>query len=451
MAALSLIDFEIFPSQYSQNGSGEKCCWLGGRPGSNKNRITLETYQTDAIAGHQNPEWGFHLLSTGNSDEYRLKYVKMSEPLKEWFGVVLEAGKLVLHEYKDGDIFTVKKLGAYYTLQASGGYVECESGSTGQATDIQIWNSTPPTAAQVATYSDIPEESFRLLWKFVKLAHMAGRNWISKIDPSRIHQTIDRLFIPGTHDSGTEQNTQFNQTQFHTTAEQSAMGVRYFDLRVAKDWQLYHGSNSTITLKEVVRALVDHIDSHPSEFFILQITPEDAASFSTRLYAYLCTVDTHFFDKYAYLGSAMPSIHAAKGKIIFFARGYQPMQHGMPQFQFEQAVEWKDNTEGSHATTKPFPAAGLRMYVQDCYSGAGDSYKFDSCITPTLDKMFKADTSHWYINFTSVANKYPIDSAARINPWVANQLMWTESAPAGVLAIDDARPGSIANIIALNY
>ena len=54
-----MIDFQIFPSRYEQNKAGEKCCWMGGRQPAN-NSVTLEPYQTDAIKGHTNPEWGFH-------------------------------------------------------------------------------------------------------------------------------------------------------------------------------------------------------------------------------------------------------------------------------------------------------------------------------------------------------------------------------------------------------
>src|SRR6185436_11930243 len=217
MSNLAMIDFQIFPSQYEQNGDGEKCCWIGGRESSGK--VTLQPYQTDAISGHSNPTWGFHLLSVGGPliGLYRLKYVKMSAPDKYWYGVTVDNGKLVLTKFKEGIHFSVKKLGEYYTLRYDEKYVECGNGNLGQNTDIQVWDITPPTKDQVSDYNTIPSESFRILWKFVKMDHMSGRDWITKLSATnRSTLTIDRLFIPGGHDSGTEKNTQWYQTQFHT-------------------------------------------------------------------------------------------------------------------------------------------------------------------------------------------------------------------------------------------
>jgi hypothetical protein len=446
---ISMINFQIFPSQYEQNGNGEKCCWLGGRDSSDKSGITLEPYQTDAINGYSNPEWGFHLLSTGQPDEYKLKYVKMSDPSGYWYGVSVDNGKLILLQWKEGVLFIVKKLGEYYTLQYKGEHVECENGNLGKSTTIQVYNITPPTPDQVANYNDIPSGSFRILWKFIKMEYISGRDWIAKLRATGYDKTIDRLFIPGTHDSGTEKNTQWYQTQFHTIPEQAAMGVRYFDLRVAKNWEIYHEkSYSGIYLKYVVDSVVDHLTNCPEEFFIIQITPEEPTGFSANLFSYLQTNCPSVFS-HVYTNTDMPKLSDAKGKIIFFARYYTPVNNGAT-FK-EYAIDWADNTQGSRATIIPFPFTNV--YVQDHYKRPGDSDKFDNYIKPILYKrMFPGNDTEWIINFTSVSNaSYPIHAAERINPWVANLLMWTKPSPTGILMIDDARVGNVANIIALNF
>jgi hypothetical protein len=456
MSNLNMIDFQIFPSRYEQDGDGYKCCWLGGRDPSNNTEISLQPYRTDAISGNSNPDWGFHIGSTGRPDEYHLKYVKMSAPLDYWYGVGVNGGKLSLKKWKEDTVFIVKKIGQYYTLEYGGKHAECENGNLGKNTTIDLWNITPPTAQQVSVYNNIPSDSFRILWKFIKMNHIGGRDWLTKLGATgRKSVTLDRLFIPGTHDSGTEKNTGPNQTQFLTITEQAAIGIRYFDLRVGDDWQLYHGANSGIYLKDVVKTVVDHVNAHQGEFFFLQITAERPSGFSSRLIHYLiancsgnatsnCDVFPH-----VYLSATIPKLEDAAGKIFFFAR-YHPVPYNEPNYPFkEYEINWQDNTGGSNAS--PNPLAGAQVYVQDRYQFSGDSSKFDDYIKPALyNKMFNRN-SDWTINFTSVANKFPIDSAEAINPWVANLLMWAAPKPCGIMMIDDARAGNVANIIASNF
>jgi hypothetical protein len=450
MSDLTMINFQIFPSQYEQNSDGEKCCWLGGKGNIDEQTVpvTLQPYQTSAIKEHSDPEWGFHLLSAGQPDLYRLKYVKMSDPLKDWYGVSVVNGKITLKRYTEDTHFTVKKLGAYYTMEYAGEHVECEDGYLGKSTDIQLWETTPPSQLQIDNYNTIPSDKFRVLWKFVKMEHISGPDWMTRLGKTtRNSLTIDRLFIPGAHDSGTEENSQWYQTQFQTIEEQAAMGIRYFDLRVADNWDIYHGMSSDIKLEYVVNTVINHLNSNPDEFFILQITPETAINFSTRLYDYLNLKTPSVFN-HVYMDQAIPTLDNAKGKIFFFARMYTPVAQS--NFK-EHPINWIDNTGGSTATDKPF--ASPDVYVQDAYKMYTDSTKFDNYIKPTLlNHMFTGNDTEWIINFTSVANaNYPIHAAEDINPWVANLLMWTKPFPTGVLMIDDARVGNVANIIALNF
>jgi hypothetical protein len=448
MNNLSLTDFQIFPSQYEEDGDGNKCCWLGGYQPSDNAEISLQPYKTDAISGNTNPKWGFHMGATGKPDEYRLKYVLMSDPLGQWHGVAVNDGKLVLKHWKEGDVFIVKKIGQYYTVEYSGKHAECENGNLGKNTTIDLWNITPPTPQQVLVYNNIPAGSFRILWKFVKMDQMSGRDWLTRLNAAgRNKDKLDRLFIPGTHDSGTEENTQWLRTQCHTIAEQAAMGVRYFDLRVADNWKIYHNtSNSGIYLDYVVNTVVDHFKSHRDEFFFLQITPQTATGFSQRLFDYLGKYCTDVFA-HIYLPDTMPTLEDAKGKVFFFAR-YQPDVVD-PKFK-EHQIEWQDNISGGNASINPFNSP--QVYVQDRYDNESNDDKFKKYIVPTLDnKMFKGVTD-WVINFTSVSNAaYPVYSSGNINPKVANLLMWAAPEPCGLLVMDYARVGSVANIIALNF
>jgi hypothetical protein len=446
-----MINFQIFPSQYEENGDGEKCCWLGGQLPTQQdlNNVQLRPYQTDAIPGRPNPDWGFHLLDVpGEPEKYRLKYVKMSDPDHWWYGVTVnEQGQLVLQE-TEGVHFIVRKLGAYYTLEYNGRFVESENGNLGATTLIKTGDSPPPPP--VTQYDAIPKTTFRVLWKFIKMDHMSGREWQTKLLAIDKDLTIDKIFFPGTHDSGTEGNKVVSdRCQYHTIPEQCAMGVRYFDLRVADDWDIYHGLDSGINLKDVLDAVIDHLKNHGEEFFILQVTPETSADFSKRLNQYLIDNFDLFINNYAYTTSVLPTLDTAKGKIIFFARGYEPIVHDDSGLQYEYHIGWEDNIPGGYSSSDPFPH--INVWVQDRYDLVPDSTKFDEYVNPALKKMFVKDHNNWIINFCSVANGGPLGSSEDINPWVANRLMWTPSQPTGLLMLDGARVGSIANIIALNF
>ncbi|MFA6058421.1 MAG: phosphatidylinositol-specific phospholipase C domain-containing protein [Taibaiella sp.] len=451
MSDHAMINFQIFPSQYEENGDGEKCCWLGGQLPTQQdlNNVQLRPYQTDAIPGRPNPDWGFHLLDVpGEPEKYRLKYVKMSDPDHWWYGVTVnEQGQLVLQE-TEGVHFIVRKLGAYYTLEYNGRFVESENGNLGATTLIKTGDSPPPPP--VTQYDAIPKTTFRVLWKFIKMDHMSGREWQTKLLAIDKDLTIDKIFFPGTHDSGTEGNKVVSdRCQYHTIPEQCAMGVRYFDLRVADDWDIYHGLDSGINLKDVLDAVIDHLKNHGEEFFILQVTPETSADFSKRLNQYLIDNFDLFINNYAYTTSVLPTLDTAKGKIIFFARGYEPIVHDDSGLQYEYHIGWEDNIPGGYSSSDPFPH--INVWVQDRYDLVPDSTKFDEYVNPALKKMFVKDHNNWIINFCSVANGGPLGSSEDINPWVANRLMWTPSQPTGLLMLDGARVGSIANIIALNF
>lgn len=457
MSDHAMINFQIFPSQYEENGDGEKCCWLGGQPPTQDLLAQLKPYQTDAIPGRPNPDWGFHLLDApGEPGKYRLKYVLMSDPNKWWYGVTVNGqGQLVL-QATEGIHFTVKKLGAYYTLEYNGQFVESDNGNLGATTLIKTGTTTPPSLLAMSAYHTIPETTFRVLWKFIKMDHMSGREWQTKLLAIDKDLTIDKIFFPGTHDSGTEGNTTVtDRCQYHTIPEQCAMGVRYFDLRVADDWDIYHGianggGDSGINLKDVLDAVIDHLKHHGEEFFILQVSPETSTGFAQRLNQYLIDNFQLFINNYAYTTGVLPTLDTAKGKIIFFARGYDPIVHDDSGLQYQYHIDWTDNIPGGYSSSDPFPH--INAWIQDRYNlVVQDSTKFEEYVNPALKKMFVKNHNNWIINFCSVANGGPLGSSKYINPRVANRLMWTPSQPTGLLMLDGARVGSIANIIALNF
>jgi len=121
-------------------------------------------------------------------------------------------------------------------------------------------------------------------------------NWMSYLDGDL---RLNRINIPGTHDSGTFGMTsigieQAGKTQDYDITEQLERGIRYFDLRIARydiekgkyDLRIVHGEGvkaaygfekdgSILTLVKVFKHFTDFLEEHGKETIIAHIKVED--------------------------------------------------------------------------------------------------------------------------------------------------------------------------------
>ncbi len=93
--------------------------------------------------------------------------------------------------------------------------------------------------------------------------------WMSYIDQT---VTLNKVIMPGSHDSGCNGMMAQAMTQGHDIADQLKGGVRYFDTRVTykgNDLVIYHGPVKGQSFLKVLDEHRAFIDAHPSEFVIL--------------------------------------------------------------------------------------------------------------------------------------------------------------------------------------
>ena len=83
---------------------------------------------------------------------------------------------------------------------------------------------------------------------------------------------INKIAIPGSHDAATAGVMWMAETQSYTIEEQLQCGARYFDLRVHKkdgQYKIFHSVIDGTDFIPILKTLSDFIESHPSEFLIL--------------------------------------------------------------------------------------------------------------------------------------------------------------------------------------
>jgi hypothetical protein len=109
--------------------------------------------------------------------------------------------------------------------------------------------------------------------------------------PEFEHININRLLVPGSHDSGTSQMSSFARTQSLTIREQLEQGIRYLDIRPRvhdSTYYVHHGEtgpdgsadlghystnlnpDDTANDKYIFKQIRDFLKSHPKEILILK-------------------------------------------------------------------------------------------------------------------------------------------------------------------------------------
>ena len=219
-------------------------------------------------------------------------------------------------------------------------------------------------------------------------AYAGGNNWMSGLADSL---SLSQLSIPGTHDSGAlyEPLSGTAKCQDLGITEQLVAGVRFLDIRcchVNNAFKIHHGVvDQRTTFDDVVNALAAFLKKEPRECVIMSVKEEYTSSGDTRSFE-----DT--FDAYAaknpalwYLGSSVPTLGRARGKIVLFRRfGATKSPYGI------DASVWPDSTT--------FTNGPLR--VQDDYQVSDTDAKWND-ILQVLNEAKSGPVNTLYLNFTS--------------------------------------------------
>ncbi|HWU11172.1 MAG TPA: phosphatidylinositol-specific phospholipase C [Streptomyces sp.] len=135
---------------------------------------------------------------------------------------------------------------------------------------------------------------------------------------------LQRLTIPGTHNSGARHGGPWTECQNTTVAEQLDSGVRFLDVRcrISGDaFAIHHGASyQHLNFDDVLTACRDFLARRPSETVLMRVkqeySEESDAAFRRIFDLYL---DGKGWRPLLHLGSTLPDLGGARGKVVLLA------------------------------------------------------------------------------------------------------------------------------------
>jgi len=275
-------------------------------------------------------------------------------------------------------------------------------------------------------------------------------NWMSFLPDS---MSVDRLSIPGTHDSGAQYEPVSGtaKTQDLSIADQLLAGVRFLDIR-CRHYQdafvIHHGSvYQHLNFDDVLNACKQFLQAHPSETIVMSVKEEYDAAENTLTFQ-------EEFDQYVqqdpgvwYLASGIPTLGAARGKIVLFRRFSYPTAKGI-----DASHNWGDKA------TFTIDNGTYTVQVQDEYEVSDNNAKY-SAITNLFQQALQnnAEQQQLFVNFTSgyqnilwVIPNIPNVSNV-INPKVADYFTNAQSGRYGIIPMDFITGDIAWKIIQTNF
>ncbi|MEV5683126.1 phosphatidylinositol-specific phospholipase C [Streptomyces sp. NPDC052164] len=147
------------------------------------------------------------------------------------------------------------------------------------------------------------------------------QDWMGAIPDAT---ALQRLTIPGSHDSGARYGGPWSECQNTTIAEQLNSGIRFLDVRcriTGDSFAIHHGASfQNLMFGDVLGACWDFLAARPSETVLMRVkqeySEESDAAFRRIFDLYL---DTKGWRPLFRLDSTLPTLGQARGKVVLLA------------------------------------------------------------------------------------------------------------------------------------
>lgn len=168
--------------------------------------------------------------------------------------------------------------------------------------------------------------------------NISGSAWTSAIADNK---SLKDIAIPGTHNSATwKMITGETKCQNRNIGDQLNDGIRYFDIRVGYNGQLYHGDFAcSVTLEDIISACVRHIGEHPKETVLVMLSWEGVQSYGLGAFQSWCAPVFHTWQQYWHFSEYIPKMEAVRGKIVLI-NGTDTGKKGLSLNQFKRQNNW---------------------------------------------------------------------------------------------------------------
>ncbi|MCX4970318.1 phosphatidylinositol-specific phospholipase C [Streptomyces sp. NBC_00654] len=147
------------------------------------------------------------------------------------------------------------------------------------------------------------------------------QDWMGSIPDAT---ALQRLTIPGSHDSGARYGGPWTECQNTTIAEQLNSGIRFLDVRcriTGDSFAIHHGASfQNLMFGDVLGACWDFLAERPGETVLMRVkqeySEESDAAFRRVFDLYL---DTKGWRPLFRLDSTLPTLGEARGKVVLLA------------------------------------------------------------------------------------------------------------------------------------
>ncbi|MEU4268886.1 phosphatidylinositol-specific phospholipase C [Streptomyces sp. NPDC026092] len=242
---------------------------------------------------------------------------------------------------------------------------------------------------------------------------------------------LQKLTLPGTHDSGARFGGPWSECQNTTIAQQLAAGIRFLDVRcrvTGGSFAIHHGASyQNMMFGDVLIACRDFLAAHPSETVLMRVKQE----YSSDSDATFGAVFTDYLDNRGWrslfrIGNTVPTLGEARGKVVLIADN-----GGLP------GLKWWD---------------GGAIAIQDDWNALPNA-KY-----PKIEAHFRsavAQPGKLYINFVSTSASLPPRwNSDNLNPRVHGFLDGTANSwkGLGIVVMDypNTRSGLVESLIRHN-
>ncbi|WP_407548742.1 phosphatidylinositol-specific phospholipase C domain-containing protein [Streptomyces sp. Pv4-95] len=253
---------------------------------------------------------------------------------------------------------------------------------------------------------------------------LSAQDWMSALGDGT---PLQRLTIPGTHDSGARVGGPWVACQNTPIDAQLASGVRFLDVRcraIDGVFAIHHGAfYQQLMFGDVLNACRAFLQAHPSETVLMRVKQEysevAAEEFRRIFDIYL---DDKGYRSLFRLDGGLPSLGQARGKVVLLADadGLPGVRYGDPQL----------------------------FDIQDDYM-AEPFAKY-----PKVEAQFRkavAEPGKLFVNYVSTAALLPPRSNAdRLNPQVKSLLTGSEASDwtgLGIVAMDFPNEAGLADTL----
>ncbi|MFI0822659.1 phosphatidylinositol-specific phospholipase C [Streptomyces sp. NPDC021098] len=150
---------------------------------------------------------------------------------------------------------------------------------------------------------------------------LAAADWLSGIADAT---PVQRLTLPGTHDSGARYGGPWTECQNTTIADQLSSGIRFLDIRCRafeNAFPIHHGAYyQHLNFDDVLGACRAFLSAHPSETVLMRVKQEYSEESATEFRRIFDTyLDGKGWRSLFRLDATLPTLGQARGRVVLLA------------------------------------------------------------------------------------------------------------------------------------